>query len=466
MQGQILEDDDCACLLVEAIAKKSQNIKWSTKVDGKNVQHRLIRRVSMDQFYAILTGEEDAFYKMCMALPEVINSVVNEEGGVEVPHDTVIDELRKVASLYGDENDELSMAMAVYMLGFNTYMGFGDKIRGELGESKDGMLKRIYEYVKRVEEAYEEWWGMNMSTSTHDLFDFFKKANSNISDEYTRICRRVNEDPGTAGDQGEENWKELLESWIPPYFQIVTKGRILSDSGETSPQVDVIVLSPDYPKSLLNCKEYLSGGVVAAFECKTTLRRKHIGEFIEHSKKIEKLAINENGTPRKDLQSKIYYGLLAHSHEWKKENSNPKENIEKAIWEYDEKYVTHPREIPDIICVADLGVWKSQKMIVPNYDNGKGLKGNYVMSGYIASDNKEEFFTPVGSCVFDLLQNIAWRYPSVRDIVTYMRKLNISGSGSGYSRPWEWSILSEETQENIYRLKNGGFWNEWGMVID
>ena len=95
MQGQILEDDDCACLLVEAIAKKSQNIKWSTKVDGKNVQHRLIRRVSMDQFYAILTGEEDAFYKMCMALPEVINSVVNEEGGVEVPHDTVIDELRK-----------------------------------------------------------------------------------------------------------------------------------------------------------------------------------------------------------------------------------------------------------------------------------------------------------------------------------------------------------------------------------
>lgn len=65
-----------------------------------------------------------------------------------------------------------------------------------------------------------------------------------------------------------------------------------------------------------------------------------------------------------------------------------------------------------------------------------------------------------------LTQNIAWRYPSVRDIVTYMRKLNISGSGSGHSRPWEWSILSEETQENIYRLKNGGFWNEWGMVID
>ena len=148
MQGQILEDDDCACLLVEAIAKKSQNIKWSTKVDGKNVQHRLIRRVSMDQFYAIITGEEDAFYKMCMVLPEVISSVVNEEGGVEVPHDTVIDELKKVASLYGEEDDELSMAMAVYMLGFNTYLGFREQIPDEFGEDGEAALKRVYEYAK------------------------------------------------------------------------------------------------------------------------------------------------------------------------------------------------------------------------------------------------------------------------------------------------------------------------------
>lgn len=78
--------------------------------------------------------------------------VVNEEGSVKVPHDTVIDELRKVASLYSDEDNELSMAMAVYMLGFNTYMGFGDKIRDELGKDKDGMLKRIYEYVKKIQK--------------------------------------------------------------------------------------------------------------------------------------------------------------------------------------------------------------------------------------------------------------------------------------------------------------------------
>ena len=150
MQGQILEDDDCACLLVEAIAKKSQNIKWTTKVDGKNVQHRLIRRVSMDQFYAILTGEEDAFYQMCMVLPEIINSVVNEEGSVSVPRDTVVQELKNVAVLYAEQAEDLAMAMAVYMLGFNTYIGFSDKIECQFGKRNTEMLKCIYEYAKRL----------------------------------------------------------------------------------------------------------------------------------------------------------------------------------------------------------------------------------------------------------------------------------------------------------------------------
>lgn len=151
MQSQILEDDDCACLLVEAIAKRSQNIKWTTKVDGKNVQHRLIRRVSMDQFYAIVTGDENAFYKMCMILPEVINTVVNEEGAVAVPQDTVIQELRRVAELYPDQPEDLAMAMSVYMLGFNTYLGFDRQEVEAFAGAGDAMLKRIYEYAKLLD---------------------------------------------------------------------------------------------------------------------------------------------------------------------------------------------------------------------------------------------------------------------------------------------------------------------------
>ena len=124
MQNQLLNDDDCACFLVEAIAQRSQNIKWETTVDKKKVVHKLIRRVSIDQFYALVTGQEDAFYQMCMVLPLIIEKSVKELEGTIVPHDTVIDELRRMAINLNLKSEDLSVAMAVYMLGFGTYLGF------------------------------------------------------------------------------------------------------------------------------------------------------------------------------------------------------------------------------------------------------------------------------------------------------------------------------------------------------
>ena len=124
MQHQLLTDDDCACFLVEAIAKRKQNIKWETTVDGQRVGHRLIRRVSMDQFYALVTGQEDAFYQICMVLPEVIQHVVDTEGATLVPHDSVFDELNTLADSIGLESRDLAFAMAIYMLGFSSYAGF------------------------------------------------------------------------------------------------------------------------------------------------------------------------------------------------------------------------------------------------------------------------------------------------------------------------------------------------------
>lgn len=151
MQSQLLSDDDCACFLVEAIAQKSQNIKWETTVDGKRVSHKRIRRVSLDQFYAVTTGEEDAFYKMCMVLPEVIERVVKQDGNVKIPHDTVLQELKNIAALSGKENEDVAMAVAVYMLGFNSYLGFANLIKNDNSTINENYLKRIYAYAKEVE---------------------------------------------------------------------------------------------------------------------------------------------------------------------------------------------------------------------------------------------------------------------------------------------------------------------------
>ena len=124
MQNQLLNDDDCACFLVEAIAQRSQNIKWETTVDGKKVGHRLIRRVSMDQFYALVTGQEDAFYRVCMALPSIIEKAVKDLDGCTLPHDTVMDELSAKAREQNIASEDLAIAMAAYMLGFGSYKGF------------------------------------------------------------------------------------------------------------------------------------------------------------------------------------------------------------------------------------------------------------------------------------------------------------------------------------------------------
>ncbi len=56
IQNQLLNDNDCACFLVEAIAQCSQNIKWETTVDKRKVGHKLICRGSLDQFYALVNG--------------------------------------------------------------------------------------------------------------------------------------------------------------------------------------------------------------------------------------------------------------------------------------------------------------------------------------------------------------------------------------------------------------------------
>lgn len=124
MQNQLLQDDDCACFLVEAIAQRTQNIKWETTVDGVKVGHKLIRRVSIDQFYAIVTGQVDSFHQMCMVLPYVIKSAVESLGNAVIPNDTVFSELKAIANKQNIESKDLSVAMAIYILGFSSYGGF------------------------------------------------------------------------------------------------------------------------------------------------------------------------------------------------------------------------------------------------------------------------------------------------------------------------------------------------------
>lgn len=128
MQSQILDDDDSACFLVEVIAKQHQNITWSTTTNGRKVANKNLRRVSIDEFYKIVTGEEDAFYQICMKLPLIVKDIMSKSETHGDAHDTVIAEIMREARKYDMPTKDLSVLMVMYMLGFHTYNGFRDQL--------------------------------------------------------------------------------------------------------------------------------------------------------------------------------------------------------------------------------------------------------------------------------------------------------------------------------------------------
>lgn len=115
MTTQILNDDNCDCYLVEIIAKRSQNIVWNVSLDYERVSNEHIKRVSIDKFYEEVTGDKDAFYKICKQLPIIIDEIISENNEFVVEDDTVISELRST-------NPDILKSL--YMLAFSTYEGF------------------------------------------------------------------------------------------------------------------------------------------------------------------------------------------------------------------------------------------------------------------------------------------------------------------------------------------------------
>lgn len=295
--------------------------------------------------------------------------------------------------------------------------------------------------------------------ATNDLIDFINATSVEIEQEYYRIQKRVKDDPGTAGDQGEENWATIFKSWLPPNFQVVTKGRILSHDGIASPQVDVIILRPEYPTKLLDKKLYLAGGVLAAFECKLTLRLKHLEKFFQNSVKIKGLTKTRIGTPYKELQSPILFGLLAHSHNIEK---TPDIKIDKKILDMDKVKINHPIYMPDIICVANIGTWISSKFAFINKCDA--------ITSYIfhSKENKgtAQENVPIGSMLIYLMQKLGWEYSDLRSLSRYFTLTNIQGGGKGLQRQWKKLEYSNDLFDTMRttKIKRQGYWNEWNII--
>ncbi len=104
------------CYLVEAIARRSQDVVWEAAVVQNGHKERYnwpgIHRISMDKFYEIVFGDRLAFFKLCKKLPDILDDVVKDDNGA-----------RLNISVY-DELGNADFYKSIYMLAFSTYEGF------------------------------------------------------------------------------------------------------------------------------------------------------------------------------------------------------------------------------------------------------------------------------------------------------------------------------------------------------
>lgn len=116
MQNKILQLPTAQCFLVEVIARNSQNIPWIISLNSNQISDERIRRVSIDKFYEIVTGEAQAFKNLCEKLPIVIDDVITSIND-EIMQNSVFEELQRISP---------NILKSLYLLSFSRYEGFNN----------------------------------------------------------------------------------------------------------------------------------------------------------------------------------------------------------------------------------------------------------------------------------------------------------------------------------------------------
>src|SRR6516165_2952249 len=305
----------------------------------------------------------------------------------------------------------------------------------------------------------------------HDFFQFMASVEANIENDYKIVRRRSKEDPGTAGDQVEEQWADILRKWLPATYHVVTRRRILFDDQSSSPQVDILVLKPSYPTALRSQKYVFSGGVLAAFECKLTLRSRDISHAFQTCAEIKRKFGHVLGTPQDELCGLPIFGILAYSHDIRAKDGESRlyENIERAQIKFPDRV----SELVDTICVAEEAVLLLglDLLIGPNLDKIQRqelkdvkLKEAIVVS-HVIHGNERGPGDILAAFVHDLTRRLALHDPSIRDWADHLTHL---GSYVGIGRPAY--IATDELSKNVVdRLRKVGCdnyrWSKWAATF-
>ena len=111
------------CYWVQILAKGSFCELWSGDINGKEYSHSRVYKISGDQFYALLSGQDDAMFQLYKVLPVAIKEYLKStDKNDTIAENSALDELK-----VGTKESKRSILDQITFENYSYYLGF-DKL--------------------------------------------------------------------------------------------------------------------------------------------------------------------------------------------------------------------------------------------------------------------------------------------------------------------------------------------------
>lgn len=108
------------CYWVQILAKGSFNEHWKGEINGKEYSHSRVFKISGDQFYALLSGQDDALYQLYKALPKAIKDYLKSvEKDDSIKQNSALEEITSEI-----EKSKRSVLNQITFENYSYYLGF------------------------------------------------------------------------------------------------------------------------------------------------------------------------------------------------------------------------------------------------------------------------------------------------------------------------------------------------------
>ncbi len=109
------------CYWVQILAKGSFCELWTGEINGKEYSHSRVYKISGDQFYSLLSGQDDALFKLYKALPIAIKDYLKSiDQGEEVAENSALEEVKsEIKKSKRSILDQITFENFSYYLGFD-----------------------------------------------------------------------------------------------------------------------------------------------------------------------------------------------------------------------------------------------------------------------------------------------------------------------------------------------------------